>query len=76
MTQGEKFDPDGDYIRHYIPELKNLNHKYLYSPWTAPSYVLSQAGIQLGKDYPNPIVDLSESRNIALDAFKSIGQKS
>ncbi|MEL0270968.1 MAG: FAD-binding domain-containing protein, partial [Gammaproteobacteria bacterium] len=45
-------------------------------PWTAPSDVLSQAGIQLGKDYPNPIVDLSESRNIALDAFKSIGQKS
>ncbi len=76
VTQGEKFDPDGDYIRHYIPELKNLNNKYLYSPWTAPSDVLSQAGIQLGKDYPNPIVDLSESRNIALDAFKSIGQKS
>ena len=76
VTQGEKFDPDGDYIRHYIPELKNLNNKYLYSPWTAPLDVLSQAGIELGKDYPNPIVDLSESRNIALDAFKSIGQKS
>lgn len=72
ITQGEKFDADGDYIRRYVPELKGLPNKYLNKPWEAPEAVLQQAGIQLGRDYPHPIVDLKTSRERALAAFKSL----
>ena len=72
VTQGEKFDPNGDYIKHYIPELKNLNGKFLYAPWEAPESVLQAANIELGKNYPNPIVDLKLSREKALAAFEKL----
>ena len=72
VTQGEKFDPDGQYIKEFIPELKNLPIKYLFSPWEAPKEILDNANITLGKDYPEPIIDLKSSREKALDAFKSL----
>lgn len=73
-TQGEKFDPDGEYTKRFVPELKRLPIKYLFSPWGAPKEVLSQAGVTLGDNYPYPIVDLKTSRVRALEAFKSIKQ--
>ena len=72
VTQGEKFDPNGEYIKHYVPELKNLNGKFLYAPWEAPESVLEAAGIELGKNYPKPIVDLKLSREKALAAFEEL----
>ena len=72
VTQGEKFDPKGEYIRKYVPEIKCLPDKYLYSPWLAPEYILQDAKITLGKTYPRPIVDLKESREKALAAFSSL----
>ena len=72
ITQGEKFDSDGEYIRKYIPEIKVLPNKYLFSPWEAPKEELDKAGIVLGQDYPNPIIDLKLSRQNALNAFKSL----
>ena len=72
VTQGEKFDPDGQYIKEFIPELKDLPNKYLYSPWEAPKEILDNANITLGKDYPFPIVNLKASREKALEAFKSL----
>jgi deoxyribodipyrimidine photo-lyase len=69
ITQGLKFDPEGDYTKKYVPELKNLPNKYLFSPWEAPKEILESAGIELGKDYPEPIVDLKISRELALEAF-------
>ena len=72
VTQGEKFDPNGEYIKHHIPELKNLNGKFLYAPWEAPESVLEAAGIELGKNYPKPIVDLKLSREKALAAFEKL----
>ena len=72
VTQGEKFDPDGEYIRQYIPELKELPNKYLYNPSEAPKEVLDKANIVIGKDYPEPIINLKASREKALDAFKSL----
>ena len=72
VTQGNKFDPDGDYVRKYVPEVAALPDKYLHSPWEAPEDVLEKAGVELGETYPEPIVDLKESRERALDAFKSI----
>ena len=72
VTQSQRFDKNGDYIRRYIPEIANLPNKYLFQPWTTPDVVLQQLNIELGKDYPMPIVDLTLSRQQALDAYKSI----
>ncbi|GAA5317563.1 MAG: deoxyribodipyrimidine photo-lyase [Candidatus Pelagadaptatus aseana] len=72
VTQSEKFDPGGDYIRQYVPELAALPNRYLHRPWEAPDDLLAQAGITLGKDYPHPMIDLAESRAAALDAFAAI----
>lgn len=72
VTQAQKFDPTGQYIRKYVPELTNLPDKYLPHPWTAPSSVLKAAGVTLGKNYPHPIVDLKSSRIRALEALSSI----
>jgi deoxyribodipyrimidine photo-lyase len=71
-TQGQKFDPDGEYTRRFVPELKALPNKYLFSPWEAPEDILQIAGISLGKNYPQPIVDLKTSRVRALQAFQSL----
>jgi deoxyribodipyrimidine photo-lyase len=72
VTQGNKFDPDGSYVREYVPEVKNLSNRYLHSPWEAPAEELEAAGIMLGADYPLPLVDLKESRQRALDAFSGL----
>lgn len=72
VTQGEKFDPDGEYIRKYIPEIAKLPNKYLFKPWEADSSILEQANITLGITYPKPIVDLKQSREAALEAFKAL----
>jgi deoxyribodipyrimidine photo-lyase len=72
VTQGEKFDKTGAYTRQYVPELAKLPDKYLYQPWAAPTGVLEEAGVELGKTYPKPIVDVKASRERALEAFKSL----
>ncbi len=74
VTQGQKFDPEGEYIKQYIPELRDMPIKYLYAPWEAPGEVLTTAGVSLEHDYPYPIVDLKESREKALAAFRSLKQ--
>ena len=72
ILQGEKFDKKGNYVRKYCPELKKLSDKYIHKPWEAPSAILKDAGIELGKEYPKPIVDLKASRQRALDAFQTL----
>lgn len=72
VTQGQKFDPIGEYTRRFIPELRNMPNNYLFNPWEAPENILHNAGIKLGEDYPKPIVDLSKSRRRALEAFSSL----
>lgn len=72
ITQGEKFDPDGEYIRRWVPELEKLPTKWLYQPWEAPDEVLEEAGVKLGDTYPKPIVEHSEARQRALDAYDEI----
>jgi deoxyribodipyrimidine photo-lyase len=75
VTQGRKFDPNGDYVRHYVPEIARLPDKFLHCPWEAPDHVLESAGVRLGKDYPEPIVDRAESRERALEAFHSLTRR-
>jgi len=72
ITQGKKFDPDGDYIRTYVPEVAALPDKYLFAPWEAPDDVLRDAGVVLGETYPKPVVDHKKARERALAAFKSL----
>jgi deoxyribodipyrimidine photo-lyase len=74
VTQGKKFDPQGKYVRKFVPELAQLPDQYLFCPWEAPQAILEKAGITLGKDYPEPIVDLSLSRERALAAFASLSK--
>jgi deoxyribodipyrimidine photo-lyase len=72
MTQGKKFDPNADYVRQWVPELKDLPDKHIHTPWEAPDDVLKLAGVQPGKNYPKPIVDHFEARDRALEAFQSL----
>ncbi len=72
VTQGQRFDPDGVYIRKFVPEIMGLPNKYLFSPWETPEDVLKEAGVKLGVDYPKPVVDLKASREAALKAYKSL----
>ncbi len=69
-TQAKKFDPDGAYIRRWLPELHQVPLQYLYEPWTMPADVQESAGCQIGRDYPAPIVDHSWARDRALDFYK------
>lgn len=75
VLQSQRFDPEGSYIRRWIPELAKLPPKWLHQPWLAPEEVLSASGVTLGRDYPRPIVDLQASRAEALDAFSRIGRR-
>ena len=70
ITQSEKFDKQGDYIRRFVSELANMPAKYIHAPWLAPAEILAAAGVEIGADYPAPIVDIKESRERALAAFK------
>ena len=69
ITQSEKFDKQGSYIRRYVPELKDMPEKYIHAPWLAPAEVLTVAGVNIGINYPAPVVDIKVSRARALEAF-------
>ncbi len=72
VLQGEKFDKAGVYVRNWVPELKRLDNKHLHQPWSADPAELADAGIRMGSDYPEPLVDLQASRKQALAAWEQI----
>ena len=72
VLQGRKFDPEGAYVRRWVPELANLPNRYIHEPWTALRNILDDSGVSLGNSYPHPIVDHSVARNRALEAFKNM----
>ncbi len=72
VLQGEKFDPKGSYVRHWLPALKDLPDEFIHQPWRAPGTVLESAGVKLGGTYPLPIVDHAKAREAALSAYKTI----
>lgn len=70
VTQGRKFDPDGGYVRAWVPELASLPARYIHEPWNAPAGVLATAGVRLGADYPHPCVAHDFARQRFLQAAK------
>ncbi len=72
VTQGERFDADGDYVRKWVPELAHMPKKYLHKPSLTPDEVLNEAGVVINETYPAPMVDLKESRLQALEAYQEI----
>ncbi len=72
VTQGQKFDAEGSYVRQFIPEISKLPDRFIHCPWQAPTQLIASLGIRLGTDYPLPIVDLKVSRETALAEFKRI----
>lgn len=75
VTQGQKFDKDGTYIRRWVPELAAVPNKWIHTPWLAPSAILNEAKVTLGNGaancYPLPILDIKESRQCALDNHRA-----
>ena len=73
VTQGKKFDPNGDYVRRWCPELARLPTGFIHEPFNADPETLARAGIVLGSTYPLPIVDHDQARKAALDGYKNVG---
>ncbi len=72
ILQGAKFDPAGGYVRRWVPELAQLPAEFIHRPWEAPRPVLAAAGVTLGRNYPQPIVDHGEARAAALAALQAM----
>jgi deoxyribodipyrimidine photo-lyase len=72
VTQSQKFDPQGRFIRKYLPMLAALPDKYIHAPWTAPDDVLAAAGVKLGEDYPRPIVQHDVARKETLQRYAAV----
>ena len=73
VTQSERFDPEGKFIRRYVPELTKVPDKFIHAPWTMPEDKQQDSGCVIGRDYPRPIVDHAVARERTLARFKAIG---
>jgi deoxyribodipyrimidine photo-lyase len=69
ILQGKKHDPEGIYVRRWLPELDRVPDRYIHEPWQMPSDVQRHAGCCIGRDYPQPIVEHAWARERALAAF-------
>jgi deoxyribodipyrimidine photo-lyase len=72
VAQGRRFDPDGSFVRRWLPELATLPTEWIHEPWRAPADALTAAGVWLGETYPTPIVVHSEARSRALAAYEVV----
>ncbi|UCE31350.1 MAG: deoxyribodipyrimidine photo-lyase [Burkholderiales bacterium] len=69
VTQSRRFDPDGRFIRRYLPQLAELPDKLIHAPWQAPPEALARAGVRLGENYPRPVVDHDQARRRTLERY-------
>jgi deoxyribodipyrimidine photo-lyase len=72
VLQGERFDPDGAYVRRWLPELSAVPAPWIHRPWQAPPLELAAAKVRLGTTYPVPVVDHGQARERALAGFASL----
>lgn len=72
VTQSEKFDPDGKFIRRYLPELAKVPDKFIHAPWTMKPVDVAACGLVLGRDYPAPVVDHALARERTLARFAAV----
>ena len=70
VLQGAKFDPDGAYVKHWVPELERVPALHIHAPWKIPPAIAHQARFEPGRDYPFPIVDHASQRPRALAMYK------
>ena len=70
VLQGSKFDPDGAYVRRWLPELRGVPTRYIHSPWQMPLDIQSAAACQIGADYPAPILDTTQTKERTLAAYR------
>lgn len=71
VTQGERFDPQGHFVRRWVPELAEVPDRYIHAPWTMPALTASLCGVEIGRDYPAPIVDRAIVRERTIAAYQS-----
>lgn len=76
VRQGQQFDPEGAFVRRWLPELDRVPGRYIHEPWKMPTAIQLQAGVRIGRDYPAPIIDLAEGRRRALLAYESARKRS
>jgi deoxyribodipyrimidine photo-lyase len=76
ITQSEKFDGGGEYIRRFVPELEKVPDSHLHKPWTMPPRMQEECGCRIGKDYPAPVIAHEDGRARALAAFAKIKEAS
>jgi deoxyribodipyrimidine photo-lyase len=69
VTQSERFDPEGRFIRQYLPELERVPDRYIHAPWTMPPLEQEAAGVRIGRDYPAPVVDHAAARAVTLELY-------
>ncbi|MFC5568439.1 FAD-binding domain-containing protein, partial [Rubellimicrobium aerolatum] len=69
VTQSERFDPEGKFIRRYLPQLARLSDSAIHAPWLASPVELEAAGVRLGETYPHPIVDHAQARERTLQRY-------
>ncbi len=72
VTQSQRFDPQGRFIRQYCPELQNIPDKFIHAPWTLPPLEAQEINFVIGRDYPAPVVDHAVQRDQALAMYKAV----
>ena len=70
MLQSKKFDPEGSYIRRWVPELEGLSNAAIHAPWEHDQITLDKYDVVLGKTYPFPMVNHADARERAIATYK------